>query len=54
MIFDYLLQAILDAGVSPTSLIGSKTGVFVGCSISDARDAFAHRISPKDGYVIAG
>jgi len=48
------LQSILDAGVSPQSLVGTKTGVFIGCSMSDARDAFLHQIPPKDGYVILG
>jgi len=44
----------LDAGISPQSLIGSKTGVFIGWSMSDARDAFIHRVPPKDGYVVLG
>ena len=48
------LQSILDAGISPQSLIGSKTGVFIGCSISDSKDAFVHRMPPKDGYVVLG
>jgi acyl transferase domain-containing protein len=48
------MQAILDAGISPQSLIGTRTGVFMGCSVSEAREAFMHRLPPKDGYVLVG
>ncbi|XP_070505887.1 fatty acid synthase-like [Chironomus tepperi] len=54
ILLEHAYESILDAGVSPQSLIGSKTGVFIGWSMSDARDAFLHRIPPKDGYGILG
>ncbi|XP_070505891.1 fatty acid synthase-like [Chironomus tepperi] len=54
ILLEHAYESILDAGVSPQSLIGSKTGVFIGWSMSDARDAFIHRIPPKDGYVVLG
>ena len=54
MICEYKLQSILDAGVSPQSLVGSKTGVFIGWIMSDAREAFFHRVPPKDGYLVLG
>lgn len=47
-------QAVLDAGVSPQSLTGTKTGVFVASSASEAKDVFTHRIPAKDGYIILG
>ena len=50
----HIIKAILDAGVSPQSLIGTRTGVFMGCSVSDSRDVFTHRLPPKDGYVLVG
>jgi fatty acid synthase len=54
ILLEHSYEAILDAGISPQSLIGSKTGVFIGCSISDSKDAFVHRYPPKDGYVVLG
>ncbi|XP_070505890.1 fatty acid synthase-like [Chironomus tepperi] len=54
ILLEHAYESILDAGISPQSLVGSKTGVFIGCSISDARDAYIHRVPPKDGYVVLG
>ncbi|XP_070505893.1 fatty acid synthase-like isoform X1 [Chironomus tepperi] len=54
MLLEHAYESILDAGISPQSLVGSKTGVFIGCSISDSKDAFTHRMPPKDGYVVLG
>lgn len=47
-------EAILDAGISPQSLVGSRTGVFIGNSYSDAKDTFIHRIPVRDGYLVLG
>lgn len=38
MLVEHACEAILDAGVSPQSLMGSNTGVFVGCFNYDALD----------------
>lgn len=54
ILLEHSYEAIIDAGISPQSLIGSRTGVFIGCSISDSKDAFVHRNPPKDGYVVLG
>lgn len=54
MLLEHSYEAILDAGVSPQSLVGSKTGVFIGCSMSDSRDAFFNHIPTKEGYSIVG
>ena len=48
------MQAILDAGISPQSLIGSRTGVFIASSDSEAKDVFVHRVPAKDGYLLWG
>jgi fatty acid synthase, animal type len=47
-------EAILDAGISPQSLIGSRTGVFIGNSLSDSKDAHIFQIPSKDGWGIFG
>ncbi|CAG9798235.1 unnamed protein product [Chironomus riparius] len=54
ILLEHSYEAILDAGVSPQSLVGTRTGVFMGCSVSDARDVFTHKLPPKDGYVLVG
>lgn len=54
ILLEHAYEAILDAGVSPQSLHGSRTGVFIGCSMSDSRDAFTNHVPIKEGYTIAG
>lgn len=54
ILLEHSYEAILDAGVSPQSLVGSKTGVFVGCSISESKETFTKRYPPKDGYLLLG
>lgn len=54
ILLEHSYEAILDAGVSPQTLVGSRTGVFVGCSGSDSMDMFLFKIPTKDGHTIAG
>lgn len=54
ILLEHCYEAILDAGVSPQSLIGSRTGVFIGCSASDSRDMFQFKMTTKDGHTISG
>lgn len=54
ILLEHSYEAILDAGVSPQSLIGSRTGVFIGVSFCDSKDAFLFKIPTKDGLTITG
>lgn len=54
ILLEHSYEAILDAGISPESLIGSRTGVFIGCCFSDSRDTFLYRIPAKEGWGIFG
>ncbi|XP_070498587.1 fatty acid synthase-like [Chironomus tepperi] len=54
MLLEHSYEAILDAGVSPQSLIGTRTGVFIASGGSEAKDVFVHRVPAKDGYLILG
>ncbi|KAG5678935.1 hypothetical protein PVAND_008554 [Polypedilum vanderplanki] len=36
ILFEHVYEAILDAGISPQSLIESNTGVIIGCSMSES------------------
>jgi fatty acid synthase, animal type len=44
-------QAILDAGVSPRSLFGSNTGVYVGCFNYDSLEHWMCNIEASQGLV---
>lgn len=54
MLLEHSYEAILDSGLSPQTLIGSRTGVFIGCSYSDSKDAFIFTIPTKNGDAITG
>lgn len=47
-------EAIIDAGVSPESLVGTRTGVFMGCYLSDAKDAFLTQQPSVEGWAVLG
>lgn len=54
VLLEHAYEAILDAGVSPQSLIGSRTGVFIGSSNSDSKDSYLFKIPTKDGHAVTG
>ena len=53
-LLEHSYEAILDAGISPQSLVGSRTGVFIGCCFSDSRDGFFYNVPAKEGYNLLG
>lgn len=54
ILLEHAYEAILDAGVSPQSLVGSRTGVFIGNSETDAKDVYCYQIPTKEGYGMIG
>lgn len=54
ILLEHSYEAILDAGISPQTLVGSRTGVFIGCSNSDSKDMFLFKIPTRDGHAITG
>lgn len=54
ILLEHAYEAILDAGISPQSLVGSRTGVFIGCSNSDSKDMYLFKIPTKEGNGISG
>lgn len=53
ILIEHCYEAILDAGISPRTLQGSNTGVFVGCSSSDAKENHVYHRQFTDGTLVA-
>ena len=51
MILEHVYESILDAGISPKTLRGSNTGVFLGCCFVDSHEA---AIRDKTGKELTG
>jgi len=51
---EHAYEAIMDAGMCPRELRGSRTGVFVGCCITDSDEYLLFNNSPKDGSGMLG
>lgn len=41
-------------GVNPQAVRGSRTGVFIGCSISETHEAWSNSIDHLAGYEMTG
>lgn len=48
------LDILLSLGVNPQSVRGSRTGVFIGCSASEAHDAWTADAERVTGYEMTG
>ncbi|KJH41745.1 acyl transferase domain protein [Dictyocaulus viviparus] len=47
-------EAMIDAGINPVDLRGSRTGVFVGCSASETSGALTQDPETVTGYTLTG
>jgi fatty acid synthase, animal type len=54
MLIEHAYEAILDAGVSPKSLRGTKTGVFVGAGFAESEETWYYDKVPTHGFGITG
>jgi fatty acid synthase len=54
LLMEHAYEAIVDAGISPTSLRGSSTGVFIGASFSEAEEPLLFEKQVKDGLGLVG
>lgn len=54
IILEHAYEAVVDAGVSPRSLRGSRTGVFLGISSADADEFYSSDYNIKDGLGLTG
>jgi fatty acid synthase, animal type len=54
MLMEHAYEAILDGGVSPQSLFGSRTGVFIGCSSGESFYPCLSNNLSKGGQSVTG
>ncbi|XP_075224694.1 fatty acid synthase-like [Lycorma delicatula] len=54
MLLELTHEAIVDAGVNPTSVRGSRTGVFIGVSSSESDEFFTIDPDKVNGYGLTG
>ena len=54
LLLELTWEALEDAGIRPSSLAGSETGVFVGASTTDHGNAKLFDIAATDGYFATG
>ncbi|XP_078483822.1 fatty acid synthase-like [Ciona intestinalis] len=54
MLLEVVYEAVTDAGVNPSSIAGSNTGVWVGNSSSEVREALTQDPDTTEGYVMTG
>jgi fatty acid synthase len=55
ILHEHCYEAMLDAGISPQTLMGSRTAVIVGVSMSEATDKYMKQtLAAGDGVAILG
>ncbi|XP_063406377.1 fatty acid synthase-like [Mytilus trossulus] len=54
LLFEVTYESIIDAGVSPDCLRGSRTGVFIGSSLSESHDTWSSDPDTTLGYHMIG
>jgi fatty acid synthase len=54
MLLELTYEAVLDSGVNPNTIRGSKTGVFIGASASESDEAWSSDPDAINGYGLTG
>ena len=54
LLLEVTYESLVDAGIDPANARGSKTGVFIGCSASEAHDAWSSQPEKLTGYEMTG
>jgi len=54
VVLEHSYEAILDAGINPKSLRGSRTGCYIGCSYAESEKAWFYDMVAKDGFGMSG
>ncbi|XP_054155200.1 fatty acid synthase-like [Oppia nitens] len=54
LLLELTYEAIVDAGINPQTLRGSRTGVYVGACVSEVEEGLSMDISKVSGYALTG
>ncbi|CAG2114266.1 unnamed protein product, partial [Medioppia subpectinata] len=54
LLLELTYEAMVDAGVNPQTMRGTRTGVYVGASVSEVEEGLAMDISKVSGYALTG
>lgn len=54
LLLETTYEALVDAGLNPTQMRGSKTGVYIGASVSEVEEGLAQDVSKVSGYALTG
>ncbi|CAF0706992.1 unnamed protein product [Brachionus calyciflorus] len=54
MLLEVSYEAIFDSGINPQELKGTRTGVFIGASMSESLNAYSNDPSNSSGYSMTG
>jgi fatty acid synthase, animal type len=54
ILLEHAYEVVLDAGVCPKSLRGSRTAVILGCCFCESEKVWIYDKSPKDGLGLSG
>jgi fatty acid synthase, animal type len=54
VLLEHAYEAVLDAGINPKSMRGSRTGVFLGCCYCESEKVWIYDKNPKDGLGLSG
>uniref|UniRef100_A0A1B0FKI3 Ketosynthase family 3 (KS3) domain-containing protein n=1 Tax=Glossina morsitans morsitans TaxID=37546 RepID=A0A1B0FKI3_GLOMM len=54
MLVEVAYETIIDAGVNPKSLRGTRTGVYIGCCLSESEKAWLYEKDTSSGFGITG
>lgn len=54
MLMEHSFEAILDAGIDPQTLKGTRTGVFIGCCFAEAEKSWFFEKNPPKGLSVLG
>lgn len=54
LLLEHSYEAVLDSGINPKSLRGSKTGVFIGACFNESEKVWVYENISKEGFGITG
>ena len=54
MLIEHAYEAVLDAGVNPKSIRGSRTGVFIGSCFNESEKTWLYEKLSKEGFGLTG